>query len=142
MKRIIIPLLFLSIGASIIFYFLGNLLYKDYPRCSSPYAAFILSIFFSILLVIRVLFDRNLRKLIIDNYYWVLKNYIRVLIIWAAFGITITGLFFIFPPQKDTYYEKTKSYGNSNYYKVSALFTIVGVLLIGGLGAASKKKIE
>jgi hypothetical protein len=79
------------------------------------------------------------------------KNYLKILIVWVALGITITGLFYVFPPQKAETEVRmgypphmrdeivTRLIDIESYYKVSVLITIVGALLIGGLGATAKK---
>jgi len=86
------------------------------------------------------------------------KNYKKLLVIWIACGILVSGWFYLFPvlhterhstvdyPDLDPFGSGKAVYGISEYrvkgkhYQVSVLVTVVGAILIGGLGYTSKTK--
>jgi len=65
------------------------------------------------------------------------------LVFYLATGIAVSGYFYLYP----NYYQKKRnlqwheesSYEEGNEYSVSVLITIVGCVLIGGLGIVTKK---
>ena len=70
-------------------------------------------------------------------------SYKVVLVIWLAIGISVSGYFNIYPNKK----KHTEFFGmDRGYYSVydqrdlSILITLVGALLIGGLGYLSQKQ--
>jgi len=72
-------------------------------------------------------------------------NYKIVLVLWLALGIGFSGYYFIHPPKgefrggyvKGLFNEKISS---EKYYQDYALATIVGTILIGGIGFLNSKK--
>ncbi len=82
------------------------------------------------------------------------KNYKKLLVIWIACGILVSGCFYIFPVYTSTpivastYREKVEEEMNGPQYRIEygkhfevcVLITIVGAVLIGGLGYTSKAK--
>jgi len=78
-----------------------------------------------------------------------MNNWKIILTIWIVLGISVSGYFYIKPPQKNVanlnYEEKVlheHNYiiGNKDYYKFSVLTTVVGSILIFGFGKYYKKK--
>lgn len=72
------------------------------------------------------------------------KNYKTLLVIWLALGTAVSGYFFIFPV-KYRHYPKSKmdylsekyngpQYNDGKECEVSLLVTIVGTILIAGIG--------
>lgn len=77
------------------------------------------------------------------------KNYKTLLVIWLALGTAVSGYFFIFPI-KYRHYPKSKmdhtvekyngpQYDNGKEGEVSVLVTVVGTILIAGLGRTLNK---
>lgn len=84
-------------------------------------------------------------------------NYKIILIVWLAIGTAISGVFLINPPTYNSTYKKesidwenprrgfkveyipTKS-KNTLPFKYSVLITLVGIILIGGIGYVTDKK--
>jgi hypothetical protein len=74
-------------------------------------------------------------------------NYLKVFIFWVALGIGVSGFLFIF---SDFHYKtERESYGMTVYedatlkpevFQIAVLITIVGAILIGGLGYAKSKE--
>jgi hypothetical protein len=72
------------------------------------------------------------------------KNYKIIFVLWVATGIAVSGGFFIYSRSHPVYtadYELTLAYyEKEKHFEVSCLITIVGAVLIGGLGYASNSK--
>jgi hypothetical protein len=71
------------------------------------------------------------------------KNYQKILAFYLAAGVALSGYFYFYPiyykiNRKLEWYEKT-SYEVGNEYNIAVLVTIVGCLLIVGLGIKTKK---
>ncbi len=72
------------------------------------------------------------------------KIYKILLVIWLAIGTAVSGYFFIFPvkyrhyPKSEMDYQREEYFGpqynNGKEGEVSLLVTIVGTILIAGLG--------
>lgn len=71
-------------------------------------------------------------------------NYKKLLIIWIAVGVAVSGYFYIYPiktriiPHSDIerLHEENfgPSYSNGKHSQLAILITLVGSILIGGLG--------
>lgn len=78
------------------------------------------------------------------------SNWKKILIIWIAIGISISGYFYIFPnivrvQRKGLYAKELERVGGPLYEKspvdkVTMLVTVVGAILIGGFGKLSNNK--
>ncbi len=75
------------------------------------------------------------------------KIYQLILVLYLATGIAVSGYFYLYPNYYGTY--KADFYGGSRYveeegneFGVSVLVTIVGCVLIGGLGFVNKKPTD
>ena len=79
------------------------------------------------------------------------KNYKKLLVIWIAIGVFVAGIFLIFPKTggrivPNTQIEKAMEridgpqYNNVTCFEFTLLVTVVGAILIGGLGYTSKTK--
>ena len=72
----------------------------------------------------------------------------KILVIWIAVGIAFSGYFYIFPIEEIIYGNLSNAQDNPRYLvkekypldKICFLTTVVGAILIGGLGVASKQK--
>jgi len=71
-------------------------------------------------------------------------NYKFLFKVWLTIGILISGYYYLFQPMIEYEGEWGVGYrSNDNYYKVSLLITIVGLVLIGGIGyIRTKQKIQ
>lgn len=78
-----------------------------------------------------------------------LKNYKKIFVLWVAIGMAISGYFFIFPIYHTVYSiddffvsgQPPSSYSEKGqHFEVSILITMVGAVLIGGLGYVSDSK--
>lgn len=84
-----------------------------------------------------------------------MKNWKLILVLWIALGVAVSGYFYIFPTQIRTELELTPiersvqaytgqaSYyydDNTNQFKVSVLITLVGSIIIFGVGKYVKKE--
>lgn len=78
------------------------------------------------------------------------KIYKKLLVIWIAIGLSVSGYFYIYPiehrvlavSRMDKSYEQSfgPRYEDGKHFEVSLLVTLVGSILIGGLGFATKSK--
>lgn len=66
------------------------------------------------------------------------KIYQLIFIFYLAAGIAVSGYFFLYP----NYYQGDNSYQyeEGNEFGVSVLVTLVGCVLIGGIGYVTKKE--
>jgi len=70
------------------------------------------------------------------------KNYKKIFVLWVAIGIAVSGFFFIYYRSHPVYHAdySIAYYEKETHFEVSCLITIVGAVLIGGLGYASNSK--
>ncbi len=79
------------------------------------------------------------------------KNYKKLLVIWIAIGVFVAGIFLIFPKtggrivptnEREERWERIDGpqYNNVTCFEFTLLVTVVGAILIGGLGYTSKTK--
>lgn len=67
------------------------------------------------------------------------KSFGIALVIWLAVGVAISGYCFIDPPK--VWVSSNTKRGVDEYYQFSILITLVGAILIGGLGLVLGKRI-
>jgi len=63
-------------------------------------------------------------------------NYKVLLVIWVAFGVAISGYRYIYPTSEG------RIYIDHQEHELPILITVVGAILIGGLGYILSKKIR
>lgn len=79
------------------------------------------------------------------------KNYKKLLVVWIAIGVFVSGIFLIFPKtgsrifpenerEKMREFDHGPQYNNVTCFEFTLLVTVVGSILIGGLGYTSKPK--
>ncbi len=79
------------------------------------------------------------------------KNYKKLLVVWIAIGVFVSGIFLIFPKTGSRIIPETEiergmesiagpQYNNVTCFEFTLLVTVVGSILIGGLGYTSKPK--
>jgi H+/gluconate symporter-like permease len=81
----------------------------------------------------------------------IMKNWKLILALWIALGVAVSGYFYIFPAQiwrelspiertAQEYTGQTSYVDNPNQFKVSVLITLVGSIIIFGVGKYYKKE--
>jgi uncharacterized membrane protein len=68
-----------------------------------------------------------------------LLDYRILLVLWISIGISLAGYYFIYPPRIRL---ALGSKDDDSYYQLALLVTIVGSILIGGIGYVVSKKKE
>lgn len=139
-------LLFISTVVFLCMGYKWKLLY--YSRPFNPFYISLFLFLISLFILPRIDFEKNSKNLMKSF----IKYHLQIFILWISLGIAVSGIFMIFPPQKTIYYQerefvrrgnivtKSHTYYDTSYFKVSLLITVVGGILIFGLGYTSKNK--
>jgi len=69
-------------------------------------------------------------------------DYKLILVIWTALGVLLSGIFYISPPEEIYWYDIEKKTPIYEYFEYTVLITIVGIILIWGIGYLISKNKE